>query len=121
MKRELLKDERNNKMYHKVNKNVFTAVDLRHKHHLRRCSVETLTRLAHSWTYITHIYTIGYSHILSKDTYSTGAADEWVFAGRQCESTQLLFFMAVSAKHYVHTQTHTHSYFSGLYVYLCPE
>lgn len=35
--------------------------------------------IAHTVGHTSHVYTIGHSHILSKDTYSTGAADEWVF------------------------------------------
>lgn len=45
------------------------------------------------------MHTTGHSHLLTKDIYSTWAADEWVFAGRQCEITQLLFFNAKHCQH----------------------
>lgn len=63
-----------------------------------------------------HIYKIGHRRILSRDTCSPGAADAWVFAGRQCERIlQLFFFRAVFAKHYMYMRyTHTQRYFTGL-------
>lgn len=58
--------------------------------------------LAHSHLDIHHTYIpiTGHSHILIKDAGSTWAADEWAAAGRKCEITWLLFFLAVFAKHY---------------------
>lgn len=51
--------------------------------------------------------------------HSTGAADEWVFAGRQCERSQLRFSMTGSAKNYMHTQAHTLQ--ECMCIYGCPD
>lgn len=69
-------------------------------HHFRRHS------LSHSQLDIHHTYIQpGPVALFIKGPCGTRAADEWVFAGRQCEITRLLFFIAVSAKRYPRAHT----------------
>lgn len=101
-------------------KHLFTALDSRHKHHLRSCLVESLTESSTLTVgHTSHVYAIGHSHILRTHTAQEQLMSGCPQVGRQCESTQLLFFMAASAKRYIHTQTHTSQ--DCMCIYGCPE
>lgn len=82
---------------------------------LVKSHIEKMTRTV-TVGHTSHIYKIGHRRILNRDTCRTGAADAWVFAGRQCEKILHPFFffffiyIAVFAKHYMymrHTQKDT--------------
>lgn len=69
------------------------------RRHLLARQLETLAG-TFAVGHTSHIHKAGPSCTFIKDPCGTWAADEWVFAGRQCEITRLLFFIAISAKHY---------------------
>lgn len=85
-------------------KHFFTALDTVSDATCWRVSLRH--SLAHSQLDIHHTYIQpGTVALFIKDPCGTRAADEWVFAGRQCEITRLLFFIAVSAKRYSRAHT----------------
>lgn len=85
-------------------KHFFTALDTLSDATCWRVSLRH--SLAHSQLDIHHTYIQpGPAALFIKDPCGTRAADEWVFAGRQCEITRLLFFITVSAKRYPRAHT----------------
>lgn len=88
---------------------------------LVKSHIEKMTRTV-TVGHTSHIYKIGHRRILNRDTCRTGAADAWVFAGRQCEKILHPFFFfffiysCLCQALHVH-ETHTERYFTGLGCY----